>query len=539
MPPVHDFPDLEGDDYRLIRRLGSGGMGVVFEALQLSLNRKVALKLLSPLLLQDAAQRSLFEHEAHVIARLHHPNIVRIFSAACRPGCCYYAMELIEGKSLDGCEFSNPYEIARIGLQAARAIAYAHRCGILHRDIKPANLLLDEAGEVHVSDFGLAFLLQERNEVIEKEGAQSGTLRYMSPERLVHGVNTFSSDQYAFGVTLYELVAKSPPFPGIAPEELMERICREPVPLLKCIEPDLAAIINKCVSFRPESRYRSMDELSEDLLHFLNHEPVGASSPSPSRRLQLWMKRKPAVAVLSLAAALCAAAFVVALAAGYLQTASALKLAENNAAVADAALSQVFTRIAEQPPSQKNTQLLSALLPYYRMIARGKNLPESKVCEANAVIGECALRTGSYALAEEAFRNMMKFRKDAFPINQLATALKNRVKIKRQRNFSGRWPTALRCRSGRRIGLKRSARCWLCPVLRRVLSVPGRSECWKHCWRMILTILNTVFNTHSFWPEIPAFSGRDAFPALNRMQPCCSSSLPTPIRNGRNTAWRW
>ena len=134
MPPVHDFPDLEGDDYRLIRRLGSGGMGVVFEALQLSLNRKVALKLLSPLLLQDAAQRSLFEHEAHVIARLHHPNIVRIFSAACRPGCCYYAMELIEGKSLDGCEFSNPYEIARIGLQAARAIAYAHHCGILHRD---------------------------------------------------------------------------------------------------------------------------------------------------------------------------------------------------------------------------------------------------------------------------------------------------------------------------------------------------------------------------------------------------------------------
>lgn len=539
MPPVHDFPDLEGDDYRLIRRLGSGGMGVVFEALQLSLNRKVALKLLSPLLLQDAAQRSLFEHEAHVIARLHHPNIVRIFSAACRPGCCYYAMELIEGKSLDGCEFSNPYEIARIGLQAARAIAYAHRCGILHRDIKPANLLLDEAGEVHVSDFGLAFLLQGRNEVIEKEGAQSGTLRYMSPERLVHGVNTFSSDQYAFGVTLYELVAKSPPFPGLAPEELMERICREPVPPLKCSEPDLAAIINKCVSFRPESRYRSMDELSEDLLHFLNHEPVGASSPSPARRLQLWMKRKPAVAVLSLAAALCAAAFVVALGAGYLQTASALKLAENNAAVADAALSQVFTRIAEQPPSQKNTQLLSALLPYYRMIARGKNLPESKVCEANAVIGECALRTGSYALAEEAFRNMMKFRKDAFPVNQLATALKNRVKIKRQRNFSGRWPTALRCRSGRRIGLKRSARCWLCPVLRRVLSVPGRSECWKHCWRMILTILNTVFNTHSFWPEIPAFSGRDAFPALNRMQPCCSSSLPTPIRNGRNTAWRW
>lgn len=136
-----------------------------------------------------------------------------------------------------------------------------------------------------------------------------------------------------------------------------------------------------------------------------------------------------------------------------------------------------------------------------------KNLPESKVCEANAVIGECALRTGSYALAEEAFRNMMKFRKDAFPVNQLATALKNRVKIKRQRNFSGRWPTALRCRSGRRIGLKRSARCWLCPVLRRVLSVPGRSECWKHCWRMILTILNTVSIRTAFGRKSPPFPG--------------------------------
>ena len=144
-------------------------MGVVFEALQLSLNRKVAVKLLSPLLLQDAAQRIQFEHEAHVIARLHHPNIVRIFSAACRPGCCYYAMELIEGKSLDGCEFSNPYEIARIGLQAARAIAYAHRCGILHRDIKPANLLLDEAGKYTSAILDLLFCFRGEMKLLRRK----------------------------------------------------------------------------------------------------------------------------------------------------------------------------------------------------------------------------------------------------------------------------------------------------------------------------------------------------------------------------------
>lgn len=423
-----EIPDLPGSDYQLIRRLGSGGMGVVFEALQLSLNRKVAVKLLSPTLLKDAAHRVQFEHEARVIAMLHHPNIVKILSAECNPERCYYAMELIEGKGLDRCEFSDPYEIARIGLQAARALAYAHRCGILHRDIKPANLLLDEAREVHVSDFGLAFLLQGQNEIVEEAGTQSGTLRYMPPERLVHGVSTFSSDQYAFGVTLYELAAKSPLFSELTPKELTARICEGPVPPLKCSEPDLAAIINKSISYRPEARYQNMDELAEDLQHFLNHEPVSAAVTTPIRRLRLWAKRKPTVAALTFVAVFCAVAFAVALVVGYLRTASALKLAEHNAAVADATLSQVFTRIAEQSPSQKNTQLLSTLLPYYRMIARQRNLPESKVCEANAVIGECALRTGSYALAEEAFRNVMKFRKDAFPVNQLVTALKKQGK---------------------------------------------------------------------------------------------------------------
>lgn len=423
-----EVPELPDSDYRLIRRLGSGGTGVVFEALQLSLNRKVAVKLLSPLLLKDAVRRGQFENEARVIAMLHHPNIVKVFGAGCSAEHCYYAMEFIGGRGLDRCEFSDPREIARIGLQAARAIAYAHRCGILHRDIKPANLLLDEAREVHVSDFGLAFVLRGGGEIVEKEEARSGTLRYMSPERLAHGVNTFATDQYSLGATLYELVAKSPLLPERNPGELAKRICREPVPPLRCSAPDLAAIINKCISFRPEDRYAGMDDLAADLQHFLNHEPVCAAAPSPARRFRLWIKRKPAVAALGFAAAFCAAAFVAALAAGYLRTTAALNQAERNAAVADATLSQVFARLAEQLPSQKNTQLLSTLLPYYRMIAGERNLPESRISEANAVIGECALRTGNYALAEEAFRNMVELSPDAFPINQLATTLKKQGK---------------------------------------------------------------------------------------------------------------
>lgn len=424
----HDLPDLPGSDYRMIRRLGSGGMGVVFEALQLSLNRKVAVKLLSPSLLKDAAQRCQFENEARVIAMLHHPNIVKILSAECSPERCFYAMELIRGKGLNQCEFNDPREIARIGLQAARALAYAHRCGILHRDIKPANLLLDEAREVHVSDFGLAFLLQGQHEIIEKTGTQSGTLRYMSPERLMHGVNTFSTDQYSFGATFYELIANSPLLAEQTPEELMARIRREPIPPLKCSEPDLAAIINKSISYRPEDRYPGMNELAEDLQRFLNHEPVHAAATSLVRRFRLWVKRKPAVAALAFAVGFSMVAFVIALTVGYLRTTEARNLAERNATVADATLSQVFARIAAQPPSQKNTQLLSTLLPYYQMIAGERNLPDAKICQANAIIGECALRAGSYALAEEAFRNMMKFRNDAFPVNQLATALKKQGK---------------------------------------------------------------------------------------------------------------
>lgn len=173
------------------------------------------------------------------------------------------------------------------------------------------------------------------------------------------------------------------------------------------------------------------------------------------------------------------------------------------------------------------------------MIARGKNLPESKVCEANAVIGECALRTGSYALAEEAFRNMMKFRKDAFPVNQLATALKKQGKDKEA--------TELFRQVADRFAMSERAEDRF-ETVRALLALSGSPESVERsrAFGMLETLLEDDpdhpeyrFNTHSFWPEIPAFSGRGAFPALNRMQPCCSSSLPTPIRNGRNTAWRW
>ncbi len=421
-------PDLSGTDYRLLRKIGSGGMGVVFEALQVSLNRKVAVKLLASSLAADAAQRELFENEARVIAMLHHPHIVKVLSAGSSPERCYYAMELIDGKGLDQYKFSDLREIARIGLQAAKALAYAHSCGIMHRDIKPGNLLLDAAREIHVSDFGLAFVLQESGEVIEKEGTRSGTLRYMAPERLAHGVNTFSSDQYSLGATLYELVANAPMLPEKNPEELMARICQGPVPPLKCKEPDLAAIINKCINFNPADRYESMDDLAEDLQHFLNHEPVVAAKSSVFRRFYLWMKRKPAVAALGMLSALCALAFVVALTIGYIRTASALKLAERNAATANTTLTSIFSHIETQTPTASASALLSTLMPYYQEISRQRNLPEAQVAEANNIVGTSALRSGNYPLAETAFRRLSELRADAFPLNQLAESMRKQGK---------------------------------------------------------------------------------------------------------------
>jgi serine/threonine protein kinase len=420
--------NLPDSDYRLVRKLGSGGMGVVFEAVQLSLNRRVAVKLLNSSLLTSPEQRTQFENEARVIAMLHHPNIVKIYSAGCSEERCYYAMELVDGKGLDRCRFADLRELARIALQAAQALAYAHRCGVLHRDVKPANMLLDAEGNVHISDFGIAFILNGKEPVVEARGSRSGTLRYMAPERLANGVNTFATDQYSFGATFYELATGKPLLHSESQEDLTKRICSAPVDPLSCDEPEFAAIIDKCLSFDPRNRYAGMDDAAEDLQRFLNREPVRAFASSPWHRFKLWCRRKPAVAAMTFAAVGCAAAFVISLIVGYLQTRAALRLAERNAQVADSAISKIFRRISEQTASKKNIELLSALLPYYQTIVRQRNIPASRIGEAYGVIGECAQRSGNYAMAEEAFRNMLKYRSDAWSANRLAAVLKKQGK---------------------------------------------------------------------------------------------------------------
>ncbi len=429
VPEISLPANLPGSDYRLLKEIGHGGMGVVLEALQISLNRKVALKLLSPSFVTNSLQRELFEQESRVIAMLHHPNIVRVYSAGSAPEYCYYAMELIDGKSLNQYDFSSLTEIANVGLQAADALAYAHRCKVVHRDIKPSNLLLDVNRTLHVSDFGLAFILQDSDVVVENPDNQCGTMRYMPPERLTNGINSFSGDQYSLGVTLYELVAQKPFLTEQNHHDLLRRISEGSFPPLKCKEPDLAAIINKSISLNPDNRYKSMNDMATDLRHFLNHEPVSAAAISWKRRFMLWVKRKPAVAVLTFLSSLCTLAFIIALVVGYMRTSSALKLAERNATIADTALTNIFNHIENQPPSPNDTHFLATLMPYYQEIAQQGQLSKSKIADTNRIIGICALRTGDYALAETAFRRLYEIQPNPSSMNLLSESLRKQNKI--------------------------------------------------------------------------------------------------------------
>ena len=425
---VAELPELPGSDFRLVRKIGGGGMGVVFEADQISLGRRVAVKLLAPSLVSDTVRREQFEREARLVAALSHPNIVTVIGAGQSAGICYYAMELVPGERLDRHAFAGVRDIAAAGLQAARALAYAHGCQIMHRDIKPSNLLLDADGVVHIADFGLACVLEDGPASVERAGAQNGTLRYMPAERLVHGISSFAGDQYALGVTLYELVARRPVLEMRSSTALFRRICKAPLPPLVCDEPDFAAIVNKCISYDAADRYTSMDALAEDLRRFLAHEPVAAAPAPAGRRLVLWARRKPAVAALAGVAALCAVSAVTALSVGYARTADALRLAERNAALAGAALSGVFRGVESQAPSRRDTELLTELLPYYGELARRRDMPLEKIVEANRILGTCAYRTGNYSLAEKAFRHVAEQSPTAADENLLAAAMRRQGK---------------------------------------------------------------------------------------------------------------
>ncbi|MCY2992747.1 MAG: tetratricopeptide repeat protein [Planctomycetota bacterium] len=327
-------------DYVLLREIGHGGMGVVYEARQVSLDRRVALKVLPFAAVLDSKQTARFKIEAQAAAQLHHPNIVSVFAIGVERGVHYYAMQYIDGQPLDlairqlreqlrparqrktstaapttGDSTPLPSEstqkslltprstdtmeyfrtVAELGVQAARALHCAHEHGVVHRDVKPSNLLLDFQGKLWITDFGLARI--QTDATLTRTGDVVGTMRYMSPEQAA-GQSVLvdhRTDVYALGMTLYELLTLCPAFSDEQGPALLRRIEHDDPPRPSRLNPEIPAdienVVLKAISKSRDDRYATADELADDLQRFLQGVPTAAKPPGVFERVNKWMRR--------------------------------------------------------------------------------------------------------------------------------------------------------------------------------------------------------------------------------------------------------
>jgi serine/threonine protein kinase len=340
-------------DFRLLREIGRGGMGVVYEAEQLSLGRRVALKVLPFAATLDPKQLQRFKNEAQAAAGLHHSHIVPVHAVGIERGVHYYAMQFIDGQNLAavieelrlmaglealasgkppqgpstgikelavGCQGPAPPHpaektpppgahgtahsldspahwrtVAQLGVQAAEALEHAHQLGVVHRDIKPANLLVDARSHLWITDFGLAHCQSDAR--LTLTGHVVGTLRYMSPEQAgaMRRPVDHRTDIYSLGATLYELLTLEPVFDGRGREELLCQIALiEPRPLRrvrKAVPTDLETVVLKALAKDPDERYTTAQELADDLRRFLEHKPLRAKPPTLLQRARKWARR--------------------------------------------------------------------------------------------------------------------------------------------------------------------------------------------------------------------------------------------------------
>ncbi len=286
-PAAPETPATLGE-FRIVRELGRGGMGVVYEAEQTSLRRRVALKVLRFGAVADEEAMHRFHREAETVARLHHTNIVPIFAIGSEHGVHYYAMQLIPGRSLadvlaESQRAGKPLpsaDIARWGLQAAEALAHAHQRGVIHRDIKPSNLLLDTEGIVWLTDFGLAKCADEVT--LTLCGMLMGTPRYMSPEQAesVRRPIDHRTDVYSLGASLYELATGRPVFDATAPMGVIAQILNDDPARPRQVRPDLPrdleTVILTCLAKDPAQRYATARAMAEDLRAVGDNRPIRA-----------------------------------------------------------------------------------------------------------------------------------------------------------------------------------------------------------------------------------------------------------------------
>jgi tetratricopeptide (TPR) repeat protein len=422
-------------DFRLVREIGRGGMGVVYECVQISLGRRVALKVLPASIAIHEKQIARFKNEAQAAAQIDHPNIVPVFAIGQERGLHYFAMQLIGGQSLgqvleqlrqeaqagaDDDAAGRVQHVARLGVQVAGALHAAHEIGVVHRDVKPSNLLLDEKGKVWITDFGVARC--RTSDDLTETGQAVGTMAYMSPEQA--GGNPALVDQrtdiYSLGVTLYELATLRHPADGAADAatafEASRTHWRRPRQWNAAIPVDFENIVLKAIAEERDDRYATARDLAEDLQRFLDGEPIAARPPSLAVRLGKWaVRRKRWVG-----------AAAVALAAGVLGMSVSLAIIATERAAKDRAyqaatqnhrqaremldrVAQVAEGLAAEVPGSERVrqELLKEMLPYYEKFA-SEAAADPKLQADLAItfskIGDLNDQIGSLDDAEQAYR---------------------------------------------------------------------------------------------------------------------------------------
>ena len=278
-------------------------MGVVYRARQVSLDRPVALKMILAGHLASEGEVRRFHQEAEAAANLDHPHIVPIYEVGEHEGQHFFSMKLMVGGGLNHAleRFrDDPHRTADLLARLARAVHHAHQRGVLHRDLKPANILLDEQGQPHITDFGLAKRVEGSRELTQT-GAVLGTPEYMAPEQaLARKVLTTGADVYSLGAVLYALLTGGPPFQGAGVLETLQQVVgSEPeAPRLRNaqVPRDLEVICLKCLHKDPVARYGSAEALAEDLERWQRGEPIAARPVSPRERAVKWVRRNPVLA---------------------------------------------------------------------------------------------------------------------------------------------------------------------------------------------------------------------------------------------------